>query len=215
MDEEEFHDTVEGPVISVNGNGEVKEDSSVEHVFTKLNDVRLSEEEQDNLPASDDKQTPKTAVTEEWGDEPLPEVEKDITKALESKEEGNKYFREKDYDLSIQHYSYAIAYCPETPEYAEQLATFYGNRSAAYYAEEEFDLVVEDCTEALKLKPDYVKVVARRMQCYDKQQKWEEALEGMFTCISFCLCFMIFLVLLDAKKLKELDPSFPKIVSTM
>ncbi len=190
MADEEFHDCTEGP-ITADGEGNIMvegkspEKPALEHVFSSL---EINEEEK-NLQSIVDSAA-KTPFNEEkiimddietWGEvdsDLVNKVEKDINKALEEKEEGNKYFREKDYDSSIQHYSNAIAYCPETPEYSEQLATFYGNRSASYFAEEEYELVIEDCTDALKFKKDYVKVISRRMQSYDKLQKYEEALEG-------------------------------------
>ena len=104
--------------------------------------------------------------------------EKDLAKAIEAKEEGNNYFRNKDYDEALESYSRAITFCPEDDENKENLATFYGNRSAAYASIEEYDLVIEDCTAALALKPDYVKVIARRMLAHEKLEKYEEALAG-------------------------------------
>lgn len=103
---------------------------------------------------------------------------KDLAKAIEAKEEGNNYFRNKDYDEALESYSRAITFCPEDDENKEILATFYGNRSAAYASIEEYELVVEDCTAALALKPDYVKVIARRMLANEKLEKYEEALSG-------------------------------------
>ena len=105
--------------------------------------------------------------------------EKNLSKALEAKEEGNNYFRNKEYDDALEAYSKAITFCPEDEENKENLATFYGNRSAAYFAVEEFELVVEDCTAALALKADYVKVIARRMLANEKLEKYEEALTGL------------------------------------
>ena len=105
---------------------------------------------------------------------------KDIEKSLQAKEEGNNLFRNKEYDESLEYYSKAITYCPEDDENKENLATFYGNRSAAYFALEEYELVIDDCTTALGLKPDYVKVLARRMACYEKLEKYEEALNGTY-----------------------------------
>lgn len=103
---------------------------------------------------------------------------KSLEKAIEAKEEGNNYFRNKEYDNALESYSRAITYCPEDDENKENLATFYGNRSAAYFSLEEYELVVEDCTAALELKPDYVKVIARRMLANEKLEKFEEALTG-------------------------------------
>jgi tetratricopeptide (TPR) repeat protein len=52
------------------------------------------------------------------GEVPLPEssnfnVEKDAAKALAAKEEGNTFFRNKDYDMAIEFYSQAINLCPD------------------------------------------------------------------------------------------------------
>eukprot|EP01038_Epipyxis_sp_PR26KG_P006536 gene6536-8980_t len=119
---------------------------------------------------------------------------KDIKLSLVAKEEGNIYFRNKEYDDAIESYSKAIYYCPEDELNKENLATFYGNRSAAYFTIEEYDQVIEDCSSALELKGDYIKVIFRRMQAYEKLDKIEEALN-------------------DAKKINELDSSYPKIKS--
>ena len=102
----------------------------------------------------------------------IPEYEyiKDILIALDAKEEGNNLFRNKQYDEALEFYSKAITYCPEDDENKENLATFYGNRSAAYFTLDEHELVVEDCTAALQLKPDYVKVLARRMLSYETRE---------------------------------------------
>lgn len=104
--------------------------------------------------------------------------EKDLTKAVAAKEEGNAFFRNKEYDEALEAYSRAITYCPEDDK--ENLSTFYGNRSAAYFSLEEWELVVEDCTAAVELKPDYVKVLARRMLANEKLEKYEEALRGNY-----------------------------------
>lgn len=132
--------------------------------------------------------------------------EKDLQKAIAAKEEGNNFFRNKDYDEALEAYSRAITYCPEDDK--ENLATFYGNRSAAYSSLEEWELVVEDCTAAIALKPDYVKVLARRMLANEKMEKYEEALAGesstdrvplsvvIFQMLSFlranCVSFLMF-----------------------
>ncbi len=104
-------------------------------------------------------------------------VEKSLERALEWKEKGNDAFKNRDFDLAIQCYSMALGLCPD--EDIEHKATFFGNRSASYFAEEEFELVVEDCTSALGIKPDYLKVLARRMQTLERLEKFEEAVNGI------------------------------------
>mmetsp|Transcript_23207 Transcript_23207/g.38703 ORF Transcript_23207/g.38703 Transcript_23207/m.38703 type:complete len:268 (+) Transcript_23207:52-855(+) len=117
---------------------------------------------------------------------------KNLEEALAAKEEGNEYFRSKDFDEALEYYSRAIELCPDEEEYKENLSTFYGNRSAAYFSLEEYEYVIEDCSAALELKPGYVKVLARRMLAHEKLEKYEEALE-------------------DAKLVQDNDPSYPKI----
>jgi tetratricopeptide (TPR) repeat protein len=124
------------------------------------------------------------------------EVEKDISLALEAKEDGNAFFRDKDYDGAITLYSQAIAYCPCDDENKENMAVFLGNRAAAYFSIEEWSLVVDDCTTALENNANYVKVLHRRLQAYEKLDRVEEALA-------------------DAKRIQELDPSWPKISATV
>jgi tetratricopeptide (TPR) repeat protein len=124
------------------------------------------------------------------------EVEKDISLALKAKEDGNAFFRDKDYDGAITLYSQAIAYCPCDDENNVNMSVFLGNRAAAYFSIEEWSLVVDDCTTALENNANYVKVLHRRLQAYEKLDRVEEALA-------------------DAKRIQELDPSWPKISATV
>ena len=43
------------------------------------------------------------------------------------------------------------------------------------------ELVVQDCDEALKLNPDYVKALNRRASALEKLGQYEGALRGMFS----------------------------------
>lgn len=106
------------------------------------------------------------------------DTDKDINLANEAKEEGNNYFRVKDYDNAISSYSRAANLCPTDDTNKEFLSVFLGNRAACYFAIEEYDCVVDDCTSALEIKSDYVKVLMRRSQAYEKLRKPEDALVG-------------------------------------
>lgn len=123
-------------------------------------------------------------------------IEKSLEAANVSKEEGNNYFRMKDYDGAISSYSSAITLCPTDDENKESMSVFYGNRAAAYFSVEEYECVVDDCSSSLEINGDYIKVLMRRSQAYEKLTKPEDAL-------------------VDAKKVLELDPSFPKISATV
>ena len=120
-------------------------------------------------------------------DDSVEELESQINldQAIEAKDRGNELFRQKRYEESIECYSEAIYFCPkfsdddsELQKNNQYLATFYGNRAAAYAAEKEYQLALEDCIQSLDLNNDYVKVLARRMQCFEHLDKIEEALKG-------------------------------------
>ena len=121
--------------------------------------------------------------TEEEDDDPvleMPGIAKDITLANEAKEEGNNYFRIKDFDSAISSYSRAITLCPIGDDHKELLSVFLGNRAAAYFSVDEFDCVIDDCTASLDLNPIYVKVLMRRSQAYEKLTRPEDALVGKY-----------------------------------
>lgn len=119
--------------------------------------------------------------TEEEDNDPVSEMPctaKDITLANEAKEEGNNFFRTKDFDSAISSYSRAITLCPIGDDYKEVLSVFLGNRAAAYFSVDEFDCVVDDCAASLELNSNYVKVLMRRSQAYEKLTRPEDALVG-------------------------------------
>jgi tetratricopeptide (TPR) repeat protein len=109
---------------------------------------------------------------------------KDFALAASAKEQGNIHFRNKDFYSALDEYSRAVALCPrDSPEDREGLAVFLGNRSAAFVALDELELAIEDCSAALELSPRYVKVLVRRSQCYEKQEKYDEELAGNPACV--------------------------------
>ena len=62
---------------------------------------------------------PVSGAQQKWSDpQPPPSFEpgeKNAAAALAAKEDGNSYFRAKEYDLAIEYYSQAILLCPEDP----------------------------------------------------------------------------------------------------
>ncbi|XP_055693431.1 tetratricopeptide repeat protein 1 [Lutzomyia longipalpis] len=94
---------------------------------------------------------------------------------VQLKSEGNRCFREGNYEDSLILYSAGVKICPV--DSVEQRAVFFANRAATNVKLEEFSRVIEDCTVALLLKPDYLKVLQRRAVCLEKLEKLEESLE--------------------------------------
>ena len=129
-------------------------------------------------------------------------LEKNVDKAMMCKEEGNDYYRLQEYDTAVEMYSQAINLCPEDEEdpnceeHRNLFAVFLGNRAAAFFALQEWDMVVDDCNWALDKKSDYVKIIVRRCQALENLKRIEEALN-------------------DAKRVKELDLTWPKIDLTI
>ena len=56
----------------------------------------------------------------------------------------------------------------------------------------ELELAIEDCTEALSIKSDYIKVLNRRCQAFESLKKYDDALVGNIKYINFfCqVCFI-------------------------
>ena len=165
-------------------NGNTKQDSNKEVTPTNLviAKQKLTMTSDDGI---------QSIVTEEIGEEQvkteeedhdpvleMPCIEKDITLANDAKEEGNGFFRTKDFDSAISSYSRAITLCPIGDDHKELLSVFLGNRAAAYFSVDEFDCVIDDCTASLELNPIYVKVLMRRSQAYEKLTRPEDALVG-------------------------------------
>lgn len=76
------------------------------------------------------------------------------------KEQGNFYFKEKEYDIAVELYSQAIAQRPDP--------TYYANRAAAYIAQKKFKLARDDCQIAVSLQSDSpsAKTFARLARCH-------------------------------------------------
>jgi import receptor subunit TOM70 len=82
---------------------------------------------------------------------------------------GNAAYGDKEYDRAIELYTKAILCKANEP-------VFYSNRAACNNALNNLEKVVEDCTAALALNPEYSKALNRRAVAYENLQKYNEAL---------------------------------------
>jgi hypothetical protein len=78
-------------------------------------DIAVAEEEKI---CEESVQASETPVVEEAVEEPLavefeqPQLPKNLEAAMSAKEEGNKFYRDGEYDLALRAYTDAVDYCP-------------------------------------------------------------------------------------------------------
>lgn len=153
------------------------------HEEEVFHDVPESVGDLDNRYVSEDTvvKEGKVELTEE-------QVKELKTQAGIQKDKGNEHFKSGDYADAISSYSEALKLFPLSCK--EEIATCYANRAACYMKMDQHQEVIDDCTKALEMNPEYVKALLRRAHSYEATEKFEEALQ-------------------DYKKVLELDPSQP------
>ncbi|XP_075688260.1 tetratricopeptide repeat protein 4 [Rhinoderma darwinii] len=90
------------------------------------------------------------------------------------KEEGNDYFKEKDYKKAITAYTEGIK---KNCKDAELNAVLYTNRAAAQFYLGNYRSSLNDTIAARKQKPDHLKAVIRGAQCYMEIKNYLDALK--------------------------------------
>ncbi|XP_044755662.1 stress-induced-phosphoprotein 1 [Coccinella septempunctata] len=73
-----------------------------------------------------------------------PELPEHKRLAKEEKEKGNDYYKKKQFDEAIQHYSKAIEHDPTD-------ITFYNNLAAVYFEQKEYEKCIEECHKAIDI----------------------------------------------------------------
>ncbi|XP_011065015.1 PREDICTED: RNA polymerase II-associated protein 3 [Acromyrmex echinatior] len=120
--------------------------------------------------------------SDESSDEPLSkeELEKNYSKAIEYKQQGNDFVKQKKWDKAIASYSEAIKLFPYD-------AIFYANRALCYLKQDNLYSAEADCSSAIQLDETYVKAYHRRVTARLGLKQFDAALE-------------------DVKKITELEP---------
>lgn len=166
---------------SANINGESNLASSSENVesleteeFEKLN---LNETRQENGKTENELKEKDTgsSYTEEV-EEILSEeiLNQNHSAALQLKDEGNEKFGKGDYEVAVKSYTDGLTICPKS--FAKTKSILHANRAACYIKQDEKELAIKDCTEALLLDQYYKKARLRRAQMYEATEKLEDAL---------------------------------------
>lgn len=137
-----------------------------------------------------DATAPAAGSTMEKKEEVIVEEAEDLSKlseedrnkklALRAKDEGNKFYKARDFEAAIASYTKAIELDPNT-------VSFLTNRAAAHLESGKPELAIDDCKLAVKLNSDNslrtdFKIIARaygRMgNAYNKLKKYDEAIEA-------------------------------------
>jgi len=100
------------------------------------------------------------AAEEPMETEQTPVIDPDIQQRLaeEKKEEGNQFYKQKQYREALSKYTEAIDLCP-------QCTAFYGNRSACYLMLGQPRQALEDAKTATNLDPEFTKGWSRIARC--------------------------------------------------
>lgn len=76
--------------------------------------------------------------------EPEPELPENKRLAKEEKEQGNAFYKKKDFEKAIEHYQKAI-------EHDGTDITFYNNLAAVYFEQKEFEKCIKECEKAIDI----------------------------------------------------------------
>ncbi|KAG8345002.1 putative Tetratricopeptide repeat [Trypanosoma vivax] len=92
----------------------------------------------------------------------------------EAKTIGNSLFTAGKYERAAQFYSRAIDLSTTRDG---DLANYYANRAACNQQTHSYQLVIDDCNEAISIDPNHVKALIRRAIAYEGLEKWNKALD--------------------------------------
>ncbi len=94
-----------------------------------------------------------------------------VLTALEEKDAGNVFYKNKEYDNAIAAYTRAIDLDPNS----DTAALCYSNRSAVFQVQKKFARAEKDALACLAIKPDFTKGYIRLAVAQRKQNKFDEA----------------------------------------
>lgn len=142
---------------SLNLDAKESDDNVEEDTFVDCDDLENPKQsDPDNALQSDPDEASQRDYESTLSEE---ELNGNLAKAMESKKIGNDYFKNGDYEKSVESYSSGISICPL--RCANERAILYGNRAAAHVQLSNNTMAMQDCSKALDLDPKYIKVALR------------------------------------------------------
>ncbi|KAF6215013.1 hypothetical protein GE061_009761 [Apolygus lucorum] len=102
------------------------------------------------------------------------EIYKKAKALKQKKEEGNEAYKTEKYQDAYRLYSEALTIDPKN---VANNAKLYFNRALVLSKLKKMDESIADCSEALKLDPNYLKALLKRAQIYMEMTQYEEAVQ--------------------------------------
>jgi len=91
------------------------------------------------------------------------------------KEEGNTFFRDKNYRSALSSYKKALNMIDR---YSSEAAVLHSNMAACHLALQEYEECAKSCDGALEISPTNPKALYRRSMAFEQLKKYEEAIKG-------------------------------------
>ena len=107
------------------------------------------------------------------------------SQAQDLKKKGNSFYLAGENEEAIKQYEQALEICPLS--FKDDLAILMANTASALIKMDRKAEAIEQCTEALRLNPKYVKALLKRGQMYEETDKPHQAMK-------------------DFEKILEIDP---------
>jgi len=96
-----------------------------------------------------------------------------LKRAHELKEKGNAHFARREHVQALAAYAQALRVAPDTHP---DRALFHSNRAACYLRDNQFNEVIHECNEALKVSPHFGRALLRRSRAYEMKGDLQKAL---------------------------------------
>ena len=120
------------------------------------------------------------------------------------KEEGNAFFKDKNYASALSSYKKALNMIDR---YSSEAAVLYSNMAACHLALQQYEECAKACGGALEISQTNPKALYRRSMAYEQLKKYEEAIKGYNSFIYWVVICGAKELVPDLRELLRLEPN--------